>query len=79
MKIQSEGGRSLARGAGPSKKDLAGSACKHVSEDSMAFSTQISLLTQRSLYSFLTPLERSRVDCFPRDSVRDVAQTALPW
>ena len=78
MKIQSEGGRSLARGAGPSETDLAVSACEDISEDSMAFSTQVSLLTQRSVYSFLT-LVRSRVDCFPRDSVRDVAQTALPW
>lgn len=79
VKIQSEGGRSLARGAGPSETDLAVSACEDVSEDGMAFSTQVSLLTQRSVYSFLTPLVRSRVDCFPRDSVRDVAQTALPW
>lgn len=79
MKIQSEGGRSLARGTGPSKKDLAVSACEDVSEDSMAFFTQVSPLTQRSMYSFLTPLERSRVDCFSRDSIRDVAQRALPW
>lgn len=73
MKIQSEGIRSLARGTGPSKKDLAVSACEDVSADSMAFFTLVFPLTQCSRDSFLPPLERSRVDRFSRDSVRDVA------